>query len=154
MFKLILWMYSGWGLQKNWKYYQQMVLQIKNLCCKLSERPLMWNKKRSMKKGVLENFTKFTGKHLCQSLFLNKVADLRTATLLKERLLAQVFSCKFCEIFKNTFFTEHLWTTSSGSPEISFPLNLSMRSLWHNLPKPWEISKKTPWISRRSLKDL
>ena len=26
------------------------------------------------KKGVLRNFTKFTGKHLCQSLFFNKVA--------------------------------------------------------------------------------
>ena len=23
--------------------------------------------------------------------------------------LAHVFSCEFCEIFKNTFFTEHLW---------------------------------------------
>ena len=27
-----------------------------------------------MKQGVLRNFTKFTGKHLRQSLFLNKVA--------------------------------------------------------------------------------
>ena len=27
-------------------------------------------------KGVLENFTKFAGKHLCQSLFFNKVAGL------------------------------------------------------------------------------
>ena len=27
------------------------------------------------KKGVLKNVTKFTGKHLCQSLFSNKVAD-------------------------------------------------------------------------------
>ena len=35
------------------------------------------------KKGVLRNFTKFTGKHLCQSLFFNKVSDLRPATLLK-----------------------------------------------------------------------
>ena len=26
------------------------------------------------KKGALINFTKFTGKHLCQSLFFNKVA--------------------------------------------------------------------------------
>ena len=25
----------------------------------------------------------------------------------------QVFSCEFCEISKNTFFTEHLWTTGS-----------------------------------------
>ena len=28
----------------------------------------------SVKKGVLRNFAKFTGKHLCQSLFFNKVA--------------------------------------------------------------------------------
>ena len=28
-------------------------------------------------KGVLRNFAKFTGKHLCQSLFFNKVAGLR-----------------------------------------------------------------------------
>ena len=30
-----------------------------------------------MKKGVLRNFTKITVKHLCQSLFFNKVAGLR-----------------------------------------------------------------------------
>ena len=29
---------------------------------------------------------------------------------IKKETLAQVFSCKFCEIFKSTFFTEHLWT--------------------------------------------
>ena len=43
------------------------------------------------KKGVLRNFEKFTGKHLCPSLFFKKDA------------LAQVFSCEFCEISKNTF---------------------------------------------------
>ena len=37
------------------------------------------------KKGILRNFAKFSGKHLCQSLFLNKVACLRSATLLKKR---------------------------------------------------------------------
>ena len=26
----------------------------------------------------------------------------------KKETLAQVFSCEFCEISKNTFFTEHL----------------------------------------------
>ena len=41
------------------------------------------------KKCVLRNSAKFTGKHLCQSLFFNNVA--------------QVFSCEFCEISKNTF---------------------------------------------------
>ena len=33
------------------------------------------------KKGVLRKFTKFTGKHLYQSLFFIKVADLRSAPL-------------------------------------------------------------------------
>ena len=53
-------------------------------------------------KGVLRNFTKLTGKHLCQSLFFKKVADLMPATLSK-KTLAQVLSCEFCEIPTNTF---------------------------------------------------
>ena len=32
------------------------------------------------KKGVLRNFAKFTGKHLCQSLFFNKVSGLEVLT--------------------------------------------------------------------------
>ena len=31
----------------------------------------------------------------------------------KKETLAQVFSCEFCNIFKNTFFTEHLRTAAS-----------------------------------------
>ena len=61
------------------------------------------------KKGVLRNFIKFTGKHLRQSLFLNK-----------KDTLAQLFSFEFYEIFKNTFFTEHLWTAFSIVCKISF----------------------------------
>ena len=36
-----------------------------------------------MKKAVLTNFAKFTGKHLCQSLLFNKVAGLSPVTLLR-----------------------------------------------------------------------
>ena len=43
------------------------------------------------RKGVPRNFAKFTGKHLFQSLFFNKV-------------FLQVFFCKFCRISENTFF--------------------------------------------------
>ena len=32
---------------------------------------------------------------------------------IKKETLAQVFSCEFCEISKNTFFIEHLWTAAS-----------------------------------------
>ena len=64
-----------------------------------------------MKKSVLRNFTKFTGKHLCQSLFFNKVGGLGY-NYIKKEILAQVFSCEICEISKNTFFTEHLSATA------------------------------------------
>ena len=43
------------------------------------------------KKGALRNFAKFTRKHLCQSLFFNKVAGLRPATLLKKKLRHRCF---------------------------------------------------------------
>ena len=33
--------------------------------------------------------------------------------MLEAQALAQIFSCEFCVISKNTFFTEHLWTTAS-----------------------------------------
>ena len=51
---------------------------------------------------VLRNFAKFTGKHLCQSLFLIKEA------------LAQVFSCEFCEISKSIFFHRTPLVAASG----------------------------------------
>ena len=54
------------------------------------------------KKGVLENFAKFTGKHPCQSLFF-----LRLATLLKKRLWHRCFPRNFAK-FLRTPPTEHL----------------------------------------------
>ena len=85
----------------------------------------------SVRKGALRNFTKFTWKHLCQSLFFNKVAgsDLwetlaQACNFIKKETLAQVFSCEFCKISKNTFLAEHLWATASS--------NLSLtKNSWH-----------------------
>ena len=57
------------------------------------------------KKGILRNFAKFTGKHLCQSLFLNKVAGLRLATLFKKRLWHRCFPVNFAKFLRTPFFT-------------------------------------------------
>ena len=57
----------------------------------------------SLKKGVLGNFTKFTGKHLYQSHFFNKVASLRPATLLKKRLWHRCFPMNFAKFLKTPF---------------------------------------------------
>ena len=56
------------------------------------------------KKVVLKNFAKFTGKHPCQSLFFNKCAGLKRF---------QMNSYEFYEIFKKSFFTEHLRASTS-----------------------------------------
>ena len=71
---------------------------------------------RCFLKNVLRNFAKSTRKHLCQSVFFNKVVGLRPATLLKKETLAQAFSCQFNKISRITFFTEHLWGTASSLP--------------------------------------
>ena len=70
------------------------------------------HRKCSVRKGVLRNLTKFTGKYLCQSLYYNKDFNKET--------LEQVFSCKICEISKNTFFTEHFWAAASWYMEIFY----------------------------------
>ena len=59
-------------------------------------------------KGVLKNFTKFTEKHLCQSLFFNRDADLRPATLLKKRLWHRCFHPNFKKFLRTPFLIEHL----------------------------------------------
>ena len=80
------------------------VKSISGITCRGSHR------RCSVRKNVLKNFAKFAGKHLCQSLFFNKVTRLRPATLLKKGLWHRCFPMNFCKISKNNFFTEHLWT--------------------------------------------
>ena len=57
------------------------------------------------KKGVLNIFAKFTGKHLCQSFFFNKVAglNLRPATLFKKRLWHRCFLVDFVKFLRTLF---------------------------------------------------
>ena len=57
----------------------------------------------SVRKDILRNFAKFTGKHLCHSLFFNKVAGLRRATLLKKRLWHGCFPVNFAKFLRTPF---------------------------------------------------
>ena len=57
----------------------------------------------SVRKEGLINFVKFTGKHLCQVLFYNKVAGLDPATLLKKRLWYRCFPMNFAKFLRTPF---------------------------------------------------
>ena len=82
----------------------------------------------SVRTGVLRNVAKFTGKHLCQSLFFNKVAGL------------QVFSCEFRDISNNKFFTEylrllllsHIYDIHSDIDFIFKKIGVFLTKFWHS----------------------
>ena len=57
----------------------------------------------------LKILQKFTGKHLCQGSFFNKVVGLRPATLLKKRLWHRCFLVNFVKFLNTPFFIVHLW---------------------------------------------
>ena len=93
-FKSFMWMCPG-----NWMY--------QTLFSTLPQLHLITNRSSqkgcSVKKGVLSNFTKFTGKHLCQSLFFNKVSGLSPVTLFKKRLWHSCSPVNFVKFLRNLF---------------------------------------------------
>ena len=99
----------------NTKFLRTLIL--KNICERLlvkisisvtrSSRPEVF-----CKKGVLRNLTKFTEKHLCQSLLYNKVAGMR--------LWHRCFLVNFVKFLRSSFFTEHL---------LSLPLQIYRREI-------------------------
>ena len=55
------------------------------------------------KKDVLKNFANSTGKHLCWSLFLNKVADLSACNSIKKRLQQRYVPIKLAKFYEHLF---------------------------------------------------
>ena len=110
-----------------------LCMQQMRLCLNRSSRPDVF-----CKNGVLRNFTKFTGKHLCQSLVFNKVACLRPATLLKKRLWDRCFPVNFVK-FPRTFLHRTPLVAASAL-RFFFILNWKYRrndrvTISHALPK-------------------
>ena len=90
------------------------------------------------KKVVLRNFVKFTGKHMCQSLFFNKVAGLRPATLLKKRLWRRCFPMNYAKFLGAPFFTEHpggcLWSSKLTELDLWLSFNSLSVDIYKCLP--------------------
>ena len=91
----------------SWK---MIALNVVHWGCKYSfrsNRPEV-----SCTKGVLTNFTKFSGKHQCRSLFFS---------LLKKDCCLGVFKWILWN-FKNTYFEEHLRTAASVRSKVRVQL--------------------------------
>ena len=61
----------------------------------------------SVKKMLLRILQNFEENTYIRVSFLIKL-NVSACNFIKKEILTQVFSCKFCEIFKNTFSIEHL----------------------------------------------
>ena len=101
----------------NKKYY----CKFSNLHINFSQSIIIRNNHRrcSIRKDVPRNFAKFTGKHLCQGLFLKKLQVIRPTTLSKKKLWRRCFPVNFEKFLRTPFFTEHLRATASESSDSS-----------------------------------
>ena len=88
-----------------------------------SEKPLLkWWKPMQSPRGVLQNFSKFIGKRLCWSLFLNKAGDWRTATLLRTDSSREDFLVNFAKFSR---------TLISMKTSRRLLLEMTQENFWH-----------------------
>ena len=124
----------------KWISFSLFLTHLVTWYCRSSHR------RCSVRKSVLKNFSKFTGKQLCQSLFLIK---LQACNFIKKETLARLFSREFCEISKNAFFTEHLWATASdiGFLSKTFQMKQSFGASFYDINVAGSncVSSKSNW---------
>ena len=88
------WIGSGNSPKIEQKFLSNSVTKLRK--AKVSHRIPLKNiisrschRRCSVKKGVVRNFAKFTGKHLYERLYFNKVAGLRLVDTYREKLQEQ-----------------------------------------------------------------
>ena len=87
----------------------QNLQEIRNECCDLIKKqpPEVF-----YERAVPKNFSIFTGKHQCWSLFLIRFL---------KRDPSHVLFPEICKMFKNTYFEEHLCTAASVNCHMILP---------------------------------
>ena len=105
--------------------------------------------KCSMWKGVLRNFTKFTGKHLCQSLFLIKL-QASACNFIKKRLWHRCFHVNFVKFIRTPFYRTLVVAASSffkfwfSTNKISWWKEILMKLSEKAIFKTWFSWRKKP----------
>ena len=66
-----------------------------------------------LKIGVLKRFCKFQRKTPVMEYLLNKFVGLKACNFINKRFHHKCFPLKFAKLFKNTYFEEHLRTTTT-----------------------------------------
>ena len=86
--------------------------------------------------------------------FLTKLQTSSVCNFIKKETLEQLFSCKFCEISKNTFFIEHLRATASALKDALKKSVLQILQKNNKLIKIWANSFLERLLQVKSLEKL
>ena len=103
---------------------------------------------------VFLEISQYSRENTCARLSSLIKLQSSASKFIKKETLAQVFSCEFCEISKNIFFSEYLWATASGLPiyasvYCSFTVNMRplFRMHWEQMGLAiWIKDDKTRWL--------
>ena len=88
------------------------------------------------------NFAKFTGKHLCQSLFFNKVANLRTYEISKNTLYRSPLDDCFCCIHITVVLLVHRF----------IPLMITLFCAWADADELSDIEQEKKEAGKEKIK--
>ena len=90
---------------------QTICWKIKSMVCTFSEAAT----RGVLCKKVFLEVSQNSHENICTRVsFLIKLQASEACITIKKETLVMEFSCEFWEISKNTFLTEHLWTTASN----------------------------------------
>ena len=92
----------------RWNIFSNIFLLVNYFRWKTTSRSS--HQRCSIRKGVLKNFAKFNRKYLRQCFSFNKVAGLKTTTLLIKWLWHRCFPVNFAKLLRTSF----LQNTSGG----------------------------------------
>ena len=99
--KFLTFAYNGLDSDKKMDVVFKILALAMNLYENFREATFRISKRKcSVRKDVLRNFAKFTGKHLCKSLFFNEVFN---EVSLKKRLWHRCFPVNFEKFLKTPF---------------------------------------------------
>ena len=69
-----------------------------------------------------------------ENTYVGFVAGLISCNFIKKKTPTQVFSCEYCEIFKNSFFMEHIWWLLLSLGTFLIVIPISLHSVYTVLP--------------------
>ena len=96
--------FSSLCLRSWWTDFSVCILIVTSCWFKV-----VWSHPEVFYKKVFLEISQNSQENTCARVSFLKICRPEVCNFIKNEALAQMFSCEFCKISKNTFFYKHLW---------------------------------------------